>query len=185
MKRIAFALMFSLLVFSAPNAFALCEPDIDGPHEFGFQTWTFYNLPGPACWWDSGNASYLTNSCYGEAGFTYGYGVSTAYYEFVVPQDDIQAVWYADMRINFNDTNNSSFNQLEVTATVTHNSVPTNTTLFLYNGGMGDLNCYDADQLPFDAVAGDTVRITVEGRNWYSSGTTIQVTTPRLTNINF
>lgn len=184
MKRVALLLLVGCLAFAAPDALAVCEVDIDGPYEFGFMTWTFYHLPGPACWWDSGDTNYLTNSCYGEAGFDYGYGVSSAYYEFTLGEDDILGAWYADARINFNDPHNDSFNQLKITATVTHNSTPTTTTLFLYNGGMGDLSCYDAEQLPFDAVGGDTVRITVESRKWYND-TVIQVTTPQLTNSNF
>lgn len=182
MKRIALVLLLGFFAFAAPDAFAICEVDIAGPFNFGIVTWYDYTLPGPACWSTSGDAEYAGEPCYDESAFDYDSGVSSTYFEFVVGQS-VEAEWYADARIVFDDPNDSSFNRVKITATVTHNSTPTTTTLFEHNGGMGDLNCYDADQLHFDAEAGDTVRITVEGRNWYND-TVIQVTIPKITNSN-
>jgi hypothetical protein len=181
MKRIALLLLLGCLTLSAPSALAICEVDIDGPFYSGSYSWYYYNLPGPACWFDSGDVTFADDNCYGEDAFDYGYGVSSTYYEFTVGIDPALAAWFADARVTFDDPNNSSFNRVKITATVTHNSTPTTTTLFEWNGGEGDLDCFDADELPFDAEYGDTVRITVEGRNWYND-TVIQVTIPKLQN---
>ena len=184
MKRIVLFVLGSCFALAAQNVQASCGRV--GPYTLGIIDWYEYG-PDASCWVKSTGppaATYFTNSCNGEGAFNFPYeGVSTAYYEFVVESTNVFALWNVDARINFDDPNNNSFNQLKITAKVTHNGTPTTTTLFLFNGGSGDLSCYDAQYLSFSAVAGDTVRITIEGRNWFNN-TVMQVTVPRVINSN-
>ena len=182
MKRLAFLVVVCGLAFSAPSAFAQDPCARQGPFEFGIIEWYQY-APLAECWSTTGAAEELGSpACNDEESFEYGYGVSTIYRQFVVGSGAF-GEWNVDARLLFDDPNNNSFNQLKITATVTHNSTPTTTTLFLHNGGTGDLSCYDAQYLSFEAVTGDTVKITVEGRNWFED-TVIQTTVPQIINSN-
>jgi hypothetical protein len=189
MKKICTLVVLAIcLTLGAPAAFASCTTP-SGPHTFGGVTWYNYALDGTdtyadtSCWSGTGTLTALSTaqSCSGQYAKRHGYGYSSYQYTFTVASNS-QNVWYVRTRLNFNDNNNSFFNYVKGTATVTHNGTPTTTDLFLHRGNIGDLSCQSSLTNFFNAVTGDSVTVKIEAENWYMSGTTIETDVPKIQN---
>ena len=176
---VVLAFCFTLL---APVASACTGPT--GP--FYYENITWYNYgEDSACWDDNSNGTLTAlttaQSCSGNNANRHGYGYSSYEYQFTVASNS-QPVWYVRTKLNFNDTNNSFYNYVKGSVTVTHLGTPTTTQLFLHRGNQGDLSCETSLTNFFNAVTGDTVKVKIEVENWYTSGTTIETDLPRIQN---
>ena len=179
MRAITQLLVAVAVLFAAHQAVASCPTAPTGPYYFGISTWYEYG-PDDACWDDNTNGALtaITVPCAGHAGWSHGYGYTSAEYSFDVTTTLLN--WYVSFRIHFVDPHDDWYNWVRLRAYVTHNGVTTATYLFEHHGSMGDLSCASSIT-NFNAVNGDHVRLLVETMNWYND-TVIQTTFPQIQN---
>ena len=181
MKSIVASAAIMLVLFFPANALASC-PNITGPYSCCGTSWYQYELD-PSCAGTSGSVSSATMSCYSQAGHQYT-GNGTVTYTYTIGQSDPilnSAHWSAQVYVDFNDPNNSIYDTLNLSVSVTHNGSTTSYTMLSQNGTQGSLSCSTAAYWYFTAVAGDTITLTFTATNYYSN-TTIKTGTPLIFN---
>lgn len=186
-RAVTTALFTTFLFFGAGSTFAqTCPTPRTGPHYAGVASWYNYT-PDNGCWTASGSVSSpATVGCSGLGGVEFGMGwTNKISYTFPVGTSDhlFTNNWEASAFIEFNDPNDSIYNNIVIWARVLHNGVTTSTKLFEHGGHMGDLSGCASQWNYFSATNGDTVTIEVTSTKWYSN-TVIRASYPRIFNVN-
>jgi|ERR1041385_917803 hypothetical protein len=183
MKSTLAVVAIALVIFPV-NAFASC-PDITYGACCGI-AWYEYRFT-TACAGTSGSVSTTTLlSCSYPLTPPDGYqftGSGTVTYSYTLGASDPilnSAHWSAGLIVEFSDPNNSPYNTLNATISVTHNGSTTTNTIVSHDGTQGTLSCSRYDYYYFSAVAGDTLTVTITGTNFNSGSTTIKAGEPFL-----
>jgi hypothetical protein len=175
--RIPGLLIVICVALLAPSAFATCPTAPQGPYSSGGVSWMDYTPTDTSCITTVGGPATLgTMWCYNEAAWSIGTSSqATLKYSFEVDNFYAQE-WDADLRIEFNDPNNSGTNYVELWAHVIHNGQHSWTMLFEHNGTEGDLSCARRGG-HFVAHDNDTVEIVTYARKT-NSNVTLEVSRP-------
>lgn len=162
-----------LLLLSAAVALpihATCPTPPSGPSCAGGLCWYTYT-PDDECLQLSGSVSSTTLSCYGWNGYEFGNGAgSTVSYTFTIGANDPIGNFSGTSYVDFDDPNDSAYDQIQGWARVTHNGSDTYTNLFTHAGYMGDLSCQPLSG-HFSATNGDTVMVYLRVTKWYGNAT--------------
>lgn len=175
MTRKSCGLAVLLFCLIAADAFAQSCPDIYGPVTVGSKMWYQYDIDD-SCYSSSGSVTGMTVSCSGLEGWQFGTGwVNAVEFTFEVGNEVLNPdAWEASSFVYFNDPNDSIYNDILFTVTVTHpNSTQDVYTILDWNGPDGDLNGCGSISGGFSADTGDDVTVRIESTRWYST-TTIQ-----------
>jgi hypothetical protein len=161
--------LLALLIFTlAWPTYATCPTPPTGPSCAGGLCWYVYT-PDDDCWQLSGSVSPTTLSCMN--GYAFGNGwASTVSYTFTIGANDPIGNFSGTSYVDFDDPNDSAYNQIEGWAIVNHNGSDTYTQLFSHAGYMGDLSCQVLSG-HFSATNGDTVTVYLQVTKWYSNTT--------------
>lgn len=135
------------------------------------------------CWQVSSFVSGATMSCYGWAGVELGWGSLSWSHTVTASDPGSSSQWTASLLYDFDDPNNSSYNQLTVKVLLWRNgSIVQQTTLVQRLGSSGiDEYCQQASASVTPAV-GDVIEINISGSS-FTSGTHVRVTDVHLTRI--
>lgn len=165
------ALVFVLAVFPL-TAYAGC-PTIVGPTACCGRYWYYYNFD-TSCAGTSGNVSTTNMWCYSTPAHQFGTGTSTVTYSYTIGSSDpVLTTWAAELRyVEWSDPNNSIYNTLVATVSVTHNGSTTSNT-FLSINGTTSRSC-SLESGGFSATTGDTITVTIT-TTIYNSNVTAQV----------
>jgi hypothetical protein len=182
MKNFIVALVIAGTAVLPMNAYASC-PDIHSGACCG-TFWYEYDWT-TSCAGTSGSVSSSTLSCYSTPAYAITGSSGTITYSYTIGGSDPIANtthWSAGLFVDFDDPNNSQYNTLNVTVSVTHNGSTSSNTILSWNGQSGDISCGRYDYYFFTAVAGDTITVTISGTNFNTSNTTIKAAAPFLFN---
>jgi hypothetical protein len=177
MKSVYAVLLAAVMLFAAPTAFAGC-PSITGPYCLFLGCWYQYEQD-TTCAGTTGNVSYTNLWCYNTPALQFGTGSSSATYSFTIgPNDPINNnSWEVDLRyVEWSDPNQSIYNTLSATVSVTHNGSTTSHTFYSING-TDTQSCALSSYSPFNATNGDTITVTIN-TTIYNSNVTAQVGAP-------
>ena len=158
------------------NAFAGC-PTVTGPTfccGFYWYTYTF----DATCAGTSGNVSNTTMWCSSAGAKAYGTGSSSSTYSYTISSSDPDlTTWSADMRyVEWYDPNNSIYNTMTITASVTRSGVTTSYNIVSLNGTQSRSCTLESTNIG-SVNAGDTITITVN-TTIYNSNVTAQTGQP-------
>jgi hypothetical protein len=183
MKKLSLSIVVILLLLGTGNAFAQCH-SVLGPYSSGPISWYVYSQD-QSCYSTTDGISADTVSCYTGSGWKFdGAYLMNAHMSITLGSTDpiIDANnWTASSFIEFNTSNGSAYDWIELAAYVQH---PNNTvsmySLFFWDGTMGNLNgCAEKYGL-FSANTGDTITIQINASDPH--GATIRASVPRLIN---
>lgn len=178
-RTLGLALVLSCL--AAGGALAQSCPDIYGPVQVGSFLWYQYAIDD-SCYSSSGNVTGMAVSCSGLDGWQFGTGwVNAVEFSFPVGSEVLNPdAWSAGSFIEFSDPNDSIYNDILFTVTVTHpNTTQDVYTILDWNGTDGELSgCNDVTG-EFSADTGDEVTVRIESTRWYSNAV-IQASAPRI-----
>ena len=174
MKSITAVFVAAMMLF-APSAFAAC-PDITGPYCLFAGCWYQYEQ-APSCAGTSGNVSPTTLWCFNTPALSFGTGSSSATYSFVIGANDPAGNMDVDLRyVEWYDPNNSIYNTLTATVSVTHNGSTTSQQFYSINGTTSK-SCQLSNYASFSAQAGDTVTVTIN-TTIFNSNVTAKIGAP-------
>ena len=169
--RTLYAFITVLFLSAAPAAFATCTPG-------GFFN-LFYNHlanSGPAvddCW-NPSNATFTSDYVCGTTvnGYTFGYGGNISQQVTIPSGWTTKTNFQLAYELDFNDPNNSSYNQLQVSVydLTTFTSLGTD----FYNGTYSDITCTPRTVSFSGNLAGHTISVSISG-SVATSGTVVRV----------
>jgi hypothetical protein len=181
MKPITAIFAIILTAALSNNAYAIC-PSIQTGYCCGTY-WYQYDFAA-GCAGTSGSVSTSTLSCGSTPAYQFT-GSGTVSYAYTVGANDPiinSARWSAGLLVDFDDPNNSPYNTLNASVSVTHNGSTTSYAILAWDGLTGDTACDRDDYRYFSAVAGDTITVTITATNFNNGSTTIRAAAPFLFN---
>jgi hypothetical protein len=181
MKHVTAISAIILAAVLSSNVYASC-PNIQAGYCCGTY-WYQYDFAA-GCAGTSGSVAASTLSCSSTPAYQFT-GSGTVSYSYTVGANDPiinSARWSAGLLFDFDDPNNSPYNTLNASVSVTHDGSTTSYTILAWNGLTGDTACDRDDYWHFGAVAGDTITVTITATNFNSGSTTIRAAAPFLFN---
>jgi hypothetical protein len=174
-KTLAILAVIAAVALSAPSAFAYtCNSRQLAP--IGPGTYYEYignplNTSDSTCW-SLGASSPVWNSGASEWEFTTWNDQSAIQ---TVTATGTSTSFTAQLNVDFNDTNASWWNALFAQADVNHNGSHSYYTIFSIIGNGGVTSASGAKYVNFTAQPGDSITISITGRNsYYGSGTVVR-----------
>ena len=170
-----------IALFTAANASAAC-PTIYFQNCCGTY-WYKFDLDSSCL--TVNNASSATLWSCGVSGYDFGTGYGDATWTFTVPQNDANYTrlsnWDVAIFVDFDSPQQTFYDSIQASVTVTHNGSPVTTTIVsLYGSSASTQACtrYDAS---FSATNGDTISIRYSTVKW-GTGATVRASVPTVFN---
>ena len=174
-KTLATLAVIAAVSLAAPAAFAYtCNSRqlvIISPGTYYEYIGNPLNSSASTCW-TLGSTSPVWNSTAGEWEFTTWNDQSATQ---TVTATGTSTSFTAQLNVDFNDTNASWWNALSAQVDVNHNGTHTYSTIFSIIGNGGVTSASGTKYVNFTAQPGDSITITITGRNsYYGSGTVVR-----------
>ena len=178
MKYVTAVIAIAAMAILPLNAFAGC-PTINGPYSCCGVVWYEYTWD-TSCAGTTGSVSPATLWCYSTPAKQFGTGSSSVTYSHTLTSTDpVQPSWSVDLRyVEWSDPNNSIYNTLSATVSITHNGSTTSQTFYSINGTTSQ-SCALSSYATFSATTGDTITVTINA-TIYNSNVTAQVGAPHV-----
>jgi hypothetical protein len=178
---VAVLTVFASVMLSAPSASAYT---CNSRQLAGFGPGTYYEYIGnsldtsDSTCWTLGASNPFWNSSVSEWEHDTWYDQTT--YQ-TVTATGTSTSFTAQLNVDFNDTNASYWNALIAEVKVTHGGVNTYYTIFSIIGNGGVTSASGPKYVNFTAQPGDSITISITGRNsYYGSGTVVRFSSVHL-----
>lgn len=180
-KTLAVLAVIAAVALSAPSAFAYtCNSRyqvIIGPGTYYEYIGNPLDTSSSQCW-SLGSTSPVWNSTAGEWEFT-TWNDQTAVQ--TVTAAGTSTSYTAQLYVDFHDPNASWWNALDAEVDVNHNGTHTTHIIFIILGNGGVTDVSGSKYVNFTAQPGDSITITIKGRNsYYGSGTVVRFSSVHL-----